>query len=155
MPDVRSSARYRPLTYDSKPIYDNSLFSNLCIILCVWFLACTDFKAVQTIESQSGNEWVWVCVHCKYSLNCQIIIISIFLIQEYTLNESFTDHSHTGNVKSLTISSRGVLASGSTDETIKLFNLKTRKEVGRLMHHEGMQVHFVWTYIDSQMHHFL
>lgn len=57
--------------------------------------------------------------------------------KSFVLEESFTDHSHTGNVKAVAISSKGILASGSSDETVRLFNIRTRKEVGRLMHHEG------------------
>ncbi|KAK2188551.1 hypothetical protein NP493_129g04013, partial [Ridgeia piscesae] len=54
-----------------------------------------------------------------------------------SLETSFTDHSHTGCVKTVAISKRGILASGSSDETIKLFNLRKRREIGTLMHHKG------------------
>lgn len=50
--------------------------------------------------------------------------------------EAFTDHSHSGCIK--TIASTGtVLASGSTDERICLFNIKENQEMGILCGHEG------------------
>lgn len=52
--------------------------------------------------------------------------------------QSFTDNSHTGCLKTVTVSSKGILASGGTDETIKLFNLKKRLELGSLVHHSGI-----------------
>ncbi|XP_053394619.1 p21-activated protein kinase-interacting protein 1-like [Mercenaria mercenaria] len=50
---------------------------------------------------------------------------------------SFTDHSHAGCVKCVAISGKGVLASGSTDETIRLLNIRKQKELGSLVHHNG------------------
>ncbi|XP_060607988.1 p21-activated protein kinase-interacting protein 1-like [Ruditapes philippinarum] len=50
---------------------------------------------------------------------------------------SFTDHSHAGCVKCVAISGKGVLASGSSDETIRLLNIKKQKELGSLVHHNG------------------
>lgn len=55
----------------------------------------------------------------------------------YQFEQSFTDHSHTGCVKSVAISTKSILASGSTDESIRLFNLKKRSELGSLVHHSG------------------
>ncbi|XP_064625471.1 p21-activated protein kinase-interacting protein 1-like isoform X2 [Lineus longissimus] len=55
----------------------------------------------------------------------------------YALNPSFTDHSHVGCVRAAAVSSKGVLATGSSDETIKLFHLEKRQELGALLHHEG------------------
>lgn len=49
----------------------------------------------------------------------------------------FTDTSHKGCVKCLEVSDQGILASGSTDETIQLFDLDRRFEVGTLVSHEG------------------
>jgi len=40
-------------------------------------------------------------------------------------------------VKTVAISSSGIAASGSSDESIKLFNLRKRVEIGTLLHHEG------------------
>eukprot|EP00124_Ichthyophonus_hoferi_P002463 Ihof_evm3s169 gene=Ihof_evmTU3s169 len=45
---------------------------------------------------------------------------------------------HTGCVKTVALSHDGqLLASGSTDEHIKLYDLKKRKELGDLLHHQG------------------
>lgn len=55
----------------------------------------------------------------------------------YTLKSSFTDHSHMGCVKVVSVSEKGVLASGSSDEMIRLYNLRSRKEMGALAHHQG------------------
>ncbi|XP_077991664.1 p21-activated protein kinase-interacting protein 1-like [Glandiceps talaboti] len=48
----------------------------------------------------------------------------------------FTEHSHTGCIRCLAVSDTH-LASGSTDETIQLYNLKMKREIGALMQHEG------------------
>ncbi|KAL4235633.1 p21-activated protein kinase-interacting protein 1-like protein [Mactra antiquata] len=53
------------------------------------------------------------------------------------IEASFTDNSHTGSIRCVSISKNGILASGSTDETIRLFNLKKQKELGSLIHHDG------------------
>jgi protein MAK11 len=50
---------------------------------------------------------------------------------------SFTDHSHTASVRTAAISSNGIAATGSADETIKLFNIHKRVELGSLIHHQG------------------
>jgi len=49
---------------------------------------------------------------------------------------AFTDHSHTGYVKTIA-SSNSILASGSTDERICLFNIVQKEEMGILCGHEG------------------
>lgn len=54
----------------------------------------------------------------------------------YFLEQSFTNHSHCGSVRSVASRDR-YLASGSSDETIKLFNMKTRCEIGGIVQHEG------------------
>ncbi|XP_050401538.1 p21-activated protein kinase-interacting protein 1-like isoform X2 [Patella vulgata] len=56
---------------------------------------------------------------------------------EYKFEQTFTDHSHLGCIKSAGISRKNILATGSTDETIRLFNLKKHTELGALMHHSG------------------
>lgn len=56
---------------------------------------------------------------------------------EAKLKLSFTDKSHCASVRALAVSSNRLLASGSADETIQLFNLKTRQEAGTLMKHSG------------------
>jgi protein MAK11 len=58
-------------------------------------------------------------------------------LQEVQVEASFTDHSHAGCVKCVAISHKGVLASGSTDETIRLLDIKRNKELGSLVHHNG------------------
>lgn len=58
-----------------------------------------------------------------------------------TLSTSFTDKSHCGSVRSLAISSNKLLASGSADETIQLFDLKSRQEAGTLIKHNGTITH--------------
>lgn len=55
---------------------------------------------------------------------------------KYVLHQSFTNHTHCGSIRTLAISDRYV-ASGSTDETVKLFNLRSRTEVGSLIQQEG------------------
>ncbi|XP_022244657.1 p21-activated protein kinase-interacting protein 1-like isoform X2 [Limulus polyphemus] len=54
----------------------------------------------------------------------------------YSLQTSFTNHGHTASVRSLASSTKH-LASGGADETIRLFNMKTRQEVGTLIQHDG------------------
>jgi len=49
---------------------------------------------------------------------------------------TFTDHSHSGCIKTITSSAR-ILASGSTDERICLFDIEEGKEEGILCGHEG------------------
>jgi len=49
---------------------------------------------------------------------------------------SFTNHSHCGSIRAVA-ASRRFLASGSSDECIRLFCLKTRGEHGFLQHHNG------------------
>ncbi|XP_061169095.1 p21-activated protein kinase-interacting protein 1-like [Saccostrea echinata] len=57
--------------------------------------------------------------------------------KDFQLEPSFTDHSHSGCVKHVAVSKKGILASGGTDETIQLFNLKKRSQLGSLGHHSG------------------
>ncbi|XP_033737166.1 p21-activated protein kinase-interacting protein 1-like [Pecten maximus] len=61
----------------------------------------------------------------------------IRVAEAYQFDQSFTDHSHMGCVKTLSISKKGILASGGTDETIRLINLKKRTELGSLVQHSG------------------
>lgn len=55
---------------------------------------------------------------------------------KYCFEQSFTNHAHTRSVKCLAANKK-FLVSGSTDETMQLFNLKTRQELGALLHHNG------------------
>jgi protein MAK11 len=63
--------------------------------------------------------------------------ISQFNEKPSTFVNSFTDHSHTASVKAVAVSPNGIAATGSADETIKLFNLQKRTELGSLIHHQG------------------
>lgn len=56
------------------------------------------------------------------------------------MEATFSDHSHTGSIRAVAINEDGFLASGSSDETIRLFNLKKNTEVGCLMQHEGVPI---------------
>ncbi|XP_070555824.1 p21-activated protein kinase-interacting protein 1-like [Ptychodera flava] len=56
--------------------------------------------------------------------------------QQYQFKLRFTEHSHTGCIKCLAVSDTH-LASGSSDETIQLYNLKLKTDIGSLMQHEG------------------
>ncbi|XP_069701402.1 p21-activated protein kinase-interacting protein 1-like [Periplaneta americana] len=52
------------------------------------------------------------------------------------LVQSFADHSHRASVRSVSAKGR-YLASGSADETITLYDMKSRKETGTLVQHHG------------------
>ncbi|EJU03680.1 WD40 repeat-like protein [Dacryopinax primogenitus] len=56
-----------------------------------------------------------------------------------TLKSIFIFPAHTGSVRAIAASAEGGkwLATGSTDEVVKVWNLKRRKEVGGLVQHEG------------------
>ena len=58
-------------------------------------------------------------------------------LQGFSIKLCFTNHLHKGCVKSVAVNQQGLLASGSSDETIQLFDLRRGKELGLLMHHEG------------------
>ncbi|CAL1265434.1 unnamed protein product [Larinioides sclopetarius] len=55
---------------------------------------------------------------------------------QFVLKPSFTTEAHLQPVKCVAASDK-FLASGSVDETIQLFNMKTRQEVGALLQHNG------------------
>ena len=50
---------------------------------------------------------------------------------------TFTDSSHMGMIRSLSLSQNGWLVSGSNDHTIKVFNLLKNIELGSLQDHNG------------------
>lgn len=54
----------------------------------------------------------------------------------YELQQIFASQAHTGPVSCLAVSNK-YLVSGSVDETIQIFNMKTKKEIGNLIHHDG------------------
>ncbi|XP_045114040.1 p21-activated protein kinase-interacting protein 1-like [Portunus trituberculatus] len=53
-----------------------------------------------------------------------------------SLHQFFADHSHNGSVRQVAVGGK-ILASGAADETIRVFNLSTRTEVGIIMEHQG------------------
>lgn len=55
---------------------------------------------------------------------------------KFTLEQFFTNHSHLGSIRCLASGGRFV-ASGSVDETVRLFNMRARTEMGTLMQQEG------------------
>jgi WD40 repeat protein len=66
---------------------------------------------------------------------------SISDISDWSLKPVFIFPAHVSCIKAVAASSNGKwLATGSADEIIKVWDLKRRKEVGGLMHHEGMSL---------------
>ena len=63
---------------------------------------------------------------------------------EWNLNPIFMFPAHVSSVKAVAASPHGGkwLASGSSDEIIKVWDLRRRKEVGGLMHHQGIFMPF-------------
>ncbi|RWS04286.1 p21-activated protein kinase-interacting protein 1-like protein [Dinothrombium tinctorium] len=55
---------------------------------------------------------------------------------KYTFEQSFTNHAHTGSVRSISCSQK-YLASGSTDESIRIFCLMKRVDVGTVVEQQG------------------
>lgn len=53
------------------------------------------------------------------------------------MEPSFVTESHLQSVRCLASSGK-LFASGSTDETIQLFDMKSRREIGSLVHHNGI-----------------
>ncbi|XP_046703847.1 p21-activated protein kinase-interacting protein 1-like [Silurus meridionalis] len=56
--------------------------------------------------------------------------------EEWGLEPVFTHHAHTASLSTVTANEQFV-ATGSKDETIQLYNMKTRTEHGALLHHDG------------------
>ena len=73
----------------------------------------------------------------NHLIHLAVSFMFIFFFQKLKLEQSFTDHSHVGCIKTVAVSPKGVLASGSSDEMIRIYNLKTRQEMGTLAHHNG------------------
>ncbi len=61
---------------------------------------------------------------------------SLYFLKGLALVPSFTNHSHCGSIRSIATSKR-FLASGSVDESIRLFSLRDRSEHGFLQQHNG------------------
>ncbi|GFY39434.1 p21-activated protein kinase-interacting protein 1-like [Trichonephila inaurata madagascariensis] len=57
-------------------------------------------------------------------------------LDQFILKPSFSTEAHIQSIKCIASSDK-FLASGSIDETIQLFNMKTRKEIGALQKHNG------------------
>jgi len=55
----------------------------------------------------------------------------------HSLETSFTDDSHGGALRCLSVSASGILASSSTDDTVRLLSLKKRRDIGGLFQHSG------------------
>ena len=62
-------------------------------------------------------------------------------MQESKFTTSFTDHSHTASVRTVAVNTKGIAASGSADETIKLFDTNKRVEIGSLLQHQGWHIY--------------
>ena len=58
----------------------------------------------------------------------------------YSLEQSFTDRAHCGSVRCLA-SCPKLMASGSTDEVIRIFNMFRRNDCGTLIQHSGTITH--------------
>ncbi|XP_060776986.1 p21-activated protein kinase-interacting protein 1-like [Neoarius graeffei] len=56
--------------------------------------------------------------------------------EEWRLESVFTNHAHTASLTTVAANEQFV-ATGSKDETIQLYNMKTRTELGSLLHHSG------------------
>ncbi|KZV64684.1 WD40 repeat-like protein [Peniophora sp. CONT] len=65
---------------------------------------------------------------------------------EWSLKPIFMFPAHVSSVKAVAASPHGGkwLASGSSDEIIKVWDLRRRKEVGGLMHHQGSITHLLF-----------
>lgn len=59
-----------------------------------------------------------------------------WILQEWRLEPVFTHHAHTACLSAVAANEQFV-ATGSKDETIQLYNMKTRTEHGALLHHDG------------------
>lgn len=64
---------------------------------------------------------------------------------QFHLKAIFAFPAHVSCIKAVAASPQGGkwLASGSADEIIKVWDLRRRKEIGGLMHHEGMSSFFL------------
>lgn len=58
------------------------------------------------------------------------------------LIQSIATHSHRGSVRTVTTNGR-LLASGSADETINIYDMSLRKESNMLMEHNGSYLVYV------------
>ncbi|KAH9523496.1 p21-activated protein kinase-interacting protein 1-like protein [Bulinus truncatus] len=56
---------------------------------------------------------------------------------DYNIEVSFTDDSHRGALRCMSVSPNGTLVSSSTDDSVRLHNLTKRKDIGGLFEHTG------------------
>ncbi|XP_023214304.1 p21-activated protein kinase-interacting protein 1-like [Centruroides sculpturatus] len=56
--------------------------------------------------------------------------------QDYKLQQTFACQAHIGPIRCIATSHK-FLVSGGIDETIQIFNLKTKKEIGNIVQHSG------------------
>lgn len=74
---------------------------------------------------------------CAKGNERQVSFIEVFsVLQEWRIEPIFTHHVHTACLSAVAASDNFV-ATGSKDETIQLYNMKTRSELGALLHHDG------------------
>ncbi|XP_012061856.1 PREDICTED: p21-activated protein kinase-interacting protein 1-like [Atta cephalotes] len=57
------------------------------------------------------------------------------IINEYKIEKSFATHSHVSSIRAVA-SSKYYLASAGADETVCLYDMRYRRESGKLMHHK-------------------
>ncbi|TNN88509.1 p21-activated protein kinase-interacting protein 1-like [Liparis tanakae] len=60
--------------------------------------------------------------------------------KEWTSEADFTHHAHTASI-SVAAASERFVATGSKDETIQLYDMKKRTELGALLHHDEVMSH--------------
>ncbi len=58
----------------------------------------------------------------------------------YELEQSLTERAHCGSIRCVSSSSK-LIASGSSDEVIRIFNMKKRNDCGTLVQHSGTITH--------------
>ena len=71
----------------------------------------------------------------KKNTHCVVLQDAEGLLFEFKL--TFSDHTHINSVRCISCSPDGIVASGGTDESVNLVDLKSRAEVGTLSQHTG------------------
>ncbi|KAK2581980.1 hypothetical protein KPH14_002419 [Odynerus spinipes] len=66
------------------------------------------------------------------------------IVNEYKLDKSFATHSHLASIRSVA-SNKHYLASAGSDDSVYLYDLRTRNQCGRLMHHNDTVNHITFT----------
>jgi len=62
---------------------------------------------------------------------------------KWKFEQSFTDHAHSGSIRAVAASS-DLIASGGTDEVVRIFSAKKRVDVGTLFQHQGTITHIAF-----------